>query len=167
MQVSEKGDFDCALVSCSRWTRLLTPSISPTVEDRAITWLVESAGMAAGGFLGFLSSPKIPGEHTNCAQLEKRLREPVQTLLKCRGKCSVGGVRIRNKNVKHGTFHLIQVRSQAVAGFPFRTRIAKPSTSGLSSPLPTKKATPSVMMIGSSLQNDEDSPRVICSRGVA
>jgi hypothetical protein len=47
---------------CLAICALLAPSISSTVEDRAITWLVELAGMAAGGFLGFLSSPKVPGE---------------------------------------------------------------------------------------------------------
>jgi hypothetical protein len=45
--------FACAILAL--W-------ISSDLEDRSITWLVQLAGMAAGGFFGFLASPKAPRE---------------------------------------------------------------------------------------------------------
>jgi hypothetical protein len=41
---------------------ILASWMNSKLEERAATWLVQLAGMACGAFLGFLASPKAPGE---------------------------------------------------------------------------------------------------------
>lgn len=47
---------------CLTICAFLASWLSSKVEERAATWLVQLAGMACGAFLGFLASPKAPGE---------------------------------------------------------------------------------------------------------
>jgi|ERR1700756_3339473 hypothetical protein len=47
---------------CLTICAILASWISSKLEERAATWLVQLAGMACGAFLGFLASPKAPGE---------------------------------------------------------------------------------------------------------
>jgi len=41
---------------------ILASWMNSKLEEPAATWLVQLAGMACGAFLGFLASPKAPGE---------------------------------------------------------------------------------------------------------